>query len=356
MASPRLSIIPASAVTDKRLTPRALQVLCLLGRHMDDSGWLRVRQTRLAEELGCARSTVQDALDLLYEAGWVEMQRQGRPGAADPDAVNRPYASHAYRVVLDTKEAPSLVAEETESDGGVPDQSGTGCPIDRHPVPTHTSAPNERSFNNEDERETRARENGIPVKKFKAVWPTANTDSHAAIEREWGALSSDDRQGAIDGVERFLSELARHGRRRIPSGATYLRERKWNDLPARDEVRHEFVSFRPWSQDWWAWFLAKVDRGEQVATVLERAKQQLAGTVTERAGVMPCGKTIEALKAYPSDGFVMAAWRPWFESRGLRLPQWRTQVWVFLPGPEPPMEGQPALGLIQSTGPPQAAE
>ena len=129
MNHPRLSIIPAGAITDSRLTPRALQVLCLLGRHTDDGGWCRIRQTKMAEELHCARSTIQVALDCLYEAKWVERRLNGRIGAVDPDP-DHPYASHSYRVVLDHPCDDDGICEEnivSEIEGGVPDLEEGGA-------------------------------------------------------------------------------------------------------------------------------------------------------------------------------------------------------------------------------------
>lgn len=207
----------------------------------------------------------------------------------------------------------------------------------------------------EPERETRAREDSIPVKKFKLAWPTANTDSHAPIEREWAELSPHDQRAAIDGVDAYLAALARNGRKRIPSGATYLRERKWEGLPATGPAQQEFVTFSPWSREWWAWFLARIDRGEPVRVALEMAKQQGARPRCEKLTAMPAEAIITGLRPFPSDSAAMVSWRGWFEARGLRLPNWRTQIWVFLPGPEPPISG-PALGLVEATGPPIAAE
>lgn len=358
MRAPRLSIIPAAAVTDTRLTPRALQVLCLLGRHMDDHGWLRIRQTKLAEELGCARSTIQDALELLYRSGWVEMKRQGRPGAVDPDEAKQPYASHSYRVVLDL--APVIAPKADEDDVGdrggtedaeptadVPAPAGTRCPTDRHPVPTHTSAPNERSFDNEGEREcARARsEKRHHVSAFLKRWPSAAVDSQEAIKREWAALPDDELQPAIDGIEQFCAELKKHKRSHLPSGATYLRERKWKGLPPPGQVppSQKIVSFPVWSRDWWAMIFAMADRGESIKFRVDHAKERGTREVSERADRMPSAELVAGLTAVKATGEWLANWRPWFTARGVNLPFWTESVWVFLPGPFPPDQGCKAL-------------
>src|SRR5580704_14564608 len=76
LSNPRFSIIPAGAVTDRSLEPRDLQVLCLLGRHTDKAGWCARSQVKMAQELDCSRGSVQNSLDRLSTAGWIEMKRR----------------------------------------------------------------------------------------------------------------------------------------------------------------------------------------------------------------------------------------------------------------------------------------
>lgn len=83
MSGPRLSIIPARAATDKSLKPRDLQVLCVLGRHTDDLGWCRRSQVKMAEEMGCARSTVFESINRLIDAGYLERHVQESDSGRD---------------------------------------------------------------------------------------------------------------------------------------------------------------------------------------------------------------------------------------------------------------------------------
>lgn len=98
MSNPRLSIIPAGAVTDRSLEPRDLQVLCLLGRHTDRAGWCVRSQVRMAGEIACSRGSLQNSLDRLITAGWVEKKRRD---LEVEEARKQPSRSYAYRVVLD---------------------------------------------------------------------------------------------------------------------------------------------------------------------------------------------------------------------------------------------------------------
>ncbi|WP_297842888.1 helix-turn-helix domain-containing protein [uncultured Roseibium sp.] len=133
----RFSIIPAMAVTDRRLQPRDLQVLCLLGRHTDNNGWCCRSQVKMAKELACGRSTLQRALDRLYEAGYVEYRANERHSGAS--------AAHDYRVVIDPPEASQSGdcshQEDTETGSEIGPENGvdfreTPLPIDGHPLPT----------------------------------------------------------------------------------------------------------------------------------------------------------------------------------------------------------------------------
>src|SRR5689334_5567216 len=97
---PRLSIIPAGAVKVPSVSPNALRVLCLFGTHTDNDGWCRRSQTKMAEELGCSRSSIQRGIEELQAAGWLQSEAGGWKGRpADPD--KQPFAAHHYRVILD---------------------------------------------------------------------------------------------------------------------------------------------------------------------------------------------------------------------------------------------------------------
>ena len=145
MSGPRYSIIPAAAVVDPRLEGRDLQVLALLGTHTNEDGWCRRSQVKMAEQLKCARSTVQSALRRLGEAEYVEVKTEMRRDGGD--------ASHWYRVRLDVSPEQSSTAGShvlydddddtpcrqagTPADRSAPPcrQVGTPLPTGRHPLP-----------------------------------------------------------------------------------------------------------------------------------------------------------------------------------------------------------------------------
>lgn len=96
----RFSIIPGWCATDPRLTGRDLQVLCVLGRHIDREGWCTRSQVKIAAELGCARGTVQNSLKRLGEIGVVEVRANETSDGRD--------CAHDYRVMFDGPAPRSL--------------------------------------------------------------------------------------------------------------------------------------------------------------------------------------------------------------------------------------------------------
>ncbi|WP_404505333.1 helix-turn-helix domain-containing protein [Bradyrhizobium diazoefficiens] len=254
MSNPRLSIIPAGAVTDRSLEPRDLQTLCLLGRHIDRAGWCTRSQVRMASEIGCGRATLQRSLDRLYEAGWVEKRRRDTWRPED----STPSSSYAYRVKLDRDdfdlkslardaddvddESHAESAEVQENGEGVP-AGGQGCP----PVGTGAHAyagtgahtyvgtkndPLERPLKTiERDAGARARDRKDRFKaEFRERWPTSAVDDRQRTDYAADALSAEEEKAALDGVKPFLEELKRQGRKTIPSGWRYLEDKRWTLL------------------------------------------------------------------------------------------------------------------------------
>lgn len=268
MSNPRLSIIPAGAVTDRSLEPRDLQTLCLLGRHIDRAGWCTRSQVRMAAELGCGRATLQRSLDRLYEAGWVEKRRRDvwRPEDSTPSS------SYAYRVKLDRDdfdlkslareadddldESHAEIAEVRENGEGVP-AGGQGCPpvgtgarpsagTGAHTYTGTNNDPLERPLKTiERDAGARARDRKERFKaEFRKRWPTAVVDDRQRTEYAADALSPDEEKAALDGVEPFLDELKRQGRKTVPAGWRYLEEKRWTLLRGSGEGSAEGAAAR----------------------------------------------------------------------------------------------------------------
>ena len=103
MSHPRYSIIPARAVLDKNLTDLDIRVLADLGIHTDQNGWCFKNQSKLADDLGVARQSVNRSLSRLYSAGYVEARD------INADKSRRGLRSiNCYRVILDSPSGPEL--------------------------------------------------------------------------------------------------------------------------------------------------------------------------------------------------------------------------------------------------------
>ncbi|RWD50395.1 MAG: helix-turn-helix domain-containing protein [Mesorhizobium sp.] len=232
LGRPRISIIPADAVTDSSLEGRDLQVLALLGRHTDNRGWCCRSQVKMAKELGCGRATVQRSITRLVSAGYLQLRVKVRDSGAD--------AAHEYRVVLDRPDFDEAV--ETDADAaaategahkraGVP-TGGQGCPrMDGQGVPTYERAPmltipvkRTRESAREDEKE---------FERARRAWPSGFADSRDDALAAWLDLSPEDRRDAYGEITRFADTNKSIGRKLICGFASYLREQRWKALPPR---------------------------------------------------------------------------------------------------------------------------
>lgn len=249
MSEPRLSIIPGWIITDPRLKGKDLQVLCMLGQNANTRhGWCRRSQVKLAAALGCARSTVQAAIDRLVEIGAVERQEVVSASGRD--------SAHWYRVVYDSEVSSSAFHawdEEDqkefgpmdEADGYTPPAGIPAPPADPRPAPPAGPGPapiNASPLTPPVERQERERgreiseeENPAAIerafRRFFFAWKTAVNDSEPDARREWLLLTADERVKALDGSETYQTVALSTGRKYLCSAAKYLKEKRWEKLP-----------------------------------------------------------------------------------------------------------------------------
>lgn len=99
MSKRRLSIIPAKAVTDRRLNETCLRVLGQIGTYTDNEGWCYPRQGEIGKALGIGRPAVNRAVAKLAEIGYLEVHPQRRNDGGK--------AANLYRVILDPPVDPA---------------------------------------------------------------------------------------------------------------------------------------------------------------------------------------------------------------------------------------------------------
>lgn len=93
MSNARFSIIQSRAVKDKKVSDAQLRTLNALGMYADQFGWCFPSQTRLAEDLGKSRESVNRDISALAKLGYVEKHRNRRQGGT--------WSSNSYRLVFD---------------------------------------------------------------------------------------------------------------------------------------------------------------------------------------------------------------------------------------------------------------
>lgn len=247
MSGARFSIIPAWIVTDQRLKGIDLKVLCLLGTHTNKEGWCRRSQVKMAEQLKCGRSTVQDSLNRLAEIGAVEKRPVASADGRD--------SAHWYRVVLDREvSSNAFAAWEADEDeefnpisvvshaappAGIPappagpeaaPPAGPGpAPINDHPL---TLNPNEgegaRARGEEGTEDPRAVMRAF--KRWYGDWPTRHYDSSHAAERAWNGLTAEQRSDCIAKTPLYIERTKAVRGVKVPYASVYLNGRDWEKL------------------------------------------------------------------------------------------------------------------------------
>lgn len=372
MSGPRLSIIPARAVTDRALEPRDLQVLCLLGRHIDDNGWCCRSQVQMARELACGRATVQRSLARLVSAGYIEHRPKVRDSGAD--------AAHDYRVILDQPPASAMVgATSAETTVAAPEADAGGVPTSGQGVPTHERAggaqpragtnvnapcltpPVERSErerasagdrdgeNRKEagaaERPTGKQEDTVAdvdlFERFKR-WPTFAGDSQVRIRNAWEALTHDERREAERAMEAYLEFLKSIKRSHTPAAFTYLAEKRWEALPPDKRARPVSTRIGRFTREWLALALKLIGEGRPLGALVDAVKPG-SGPIHWPVDDMPDAGALSAhdlqVNSATPEGF---AWGRYFAGHGLDLgldPPGESggrDVWLWLPSAWPP--------------------
>lgn len=180
-----------------------------------------------------------------------------------------------------------------------------------------------------------AGEERVTLDDFRKCWPNVGLDDQARLEAAWAALPFDQRRAAVEGVAPFLAALKAEGRRHPPASFNYLVQRRWaliDRKPERSATAPLYL--KPWSDDWWALLLRRINAGQKPGLMLAWAAEGKGLSVSP--GEAPGAGEIAALRPYPCDSAELEAWRPWLKARGADLPRFRGTFRVFLPGPEPP--------------------
>lgn len=78
MSEARFSVVPSDAVTDLDLTATQLRVLLVIGTYLSKDDKAFPKQKTIADRLGIARETVNRAVKVLSEKGYIQIHHQKR--------------------------------------------------------------------------------------------------------------------------------------------------------------------------------------------------------------------------------------------------------------------------------------
>lgn len=240
-----MSIAVMSRLFKAQLGSPSRKMLAIrLGDFADDDGrgiWPTVG--RLAHETELSERTVQRLLKEFVEEGLLVVVAEGggRPGQAtryDFDMMKlealvrgKTVSNGCHHVTGDTMTPVTLEAETGDT------ECREGC----HHVTQTVIEPLDKPLSErarEDEKESKEDRKAADraFKKAFRDWPTSLTDSEPDAYRAWMSLSIADRQLAHEEAGRYLEAARATGRKHICSHAVYLREKRWEKLPARAAV------------------------------------------------------------------------------------------------------------------------
>jgi hypothetical protein len=340
---------------DERLQADEIGIIgYLLSRPHD---W-EVRRPQLAKRFDYGREAIKRVVWNGMRYGWIVAQKtqltDGRiamiyevrdepgPELSDDD-IRRALSlvsSEAAECDDDDPDEPSLDLKRPPPTDPPTGQPGVGQPATGNPYVDSKEESTKHGVTKDESdqnlRETRAREAKKFAREFRLRWPTAAVDDQGKLDKAIENLPEESRQACLDGIAPFLEELAKHGRKHPPAGWKYIGERKWTLLPPRQRAEAAGHVFKAWSRDWWGALLMRIALRKPATVFLELAQQNPRREWSAAGNEMPTADAIAALMSFASDGDVVAAWRPWFERHGVKLPAWRERFWVWLPAPAPP--------------------
>ncbi|WP_408913819.1 helix-turn-helix domain-containing protein [Brucella pseudogrignonensis] len=241
-----MSITVMSQIFKKQMGSSSRKMLAVrLADFADDDGrgiWPSV--ATLARETDLSERTVQRLLRNFVDEGLlvVVSAASGRPGEPTRYDFNmrtliglrdaKAPIDGCHGVTGDTVSPVTLAAETGDID------DADGC----HGVTRTVIEPSDKpSSERERESEHEGKENRKAIerafKKAFHAWPTAVVDSEPDAIRAWNALTAEERLAAAEGAGRYIEASKATGRKGNCAYAVYLREKRWEKLPAKAEVQ-----------------------------------------------------------------------------------------------------------------------
>lgn len=225
----RYAAIPNHVFEETRLSMEARWLLGYLLSKPDN--WTVVLRD-IINKGNCGRDKARRMIAELVELGYAQKEQvrdSGRFSALSLVIYDEPLPVETVESVasLPQTENPSTVNPSTEKPATV-----------NHPlVITNNLEKTDCSYERARESDDDGRESRKSVERsFKRGfhgWPTAISDSEPEAFRVWLSLTPEERQAAVDEAPRYVEAAKATGRKLVCSYAVYLREKRWEKLPAK---------------------------------------------------------------------------------------------------------------------------
>lgn len=191
MSQSRLSIIPSRAVSDSELTATHLRVLCAIGSFTGKDQSAYPKQSTIAEVIGVTRETVNRAIKLLKERGYVDVADQYRDDGGQRASL--------YSVRLDPCDdevTPPVIAKTPCDPVVTPPVTSTITP----PV-THAITPKNDPIERYTDTDVSVLENASTEPKKREVAPKSSARG-ARIRPNWTPTPKDYAFASSEGMTR----------------------------------------------------------------------------------------------------------------------------------------------------------
>ncbi|UZD70800.1 helix-turn-helix domain-containing protein [Brucella sp. JSBI001] len=200
---------------------------------------------------GLDKKTVLKHLGTARDAGWIAVSQHGYRGQR--------WKRQEYAARWPERDLVAACAPDDQNQGGganpppsdaekvvdfVPEGGGIeGSKVVEHvhqdktsPVNIPNTTPSERARESDDDGRESRKSVERSFKRGFHGWPTAISDSEPEAFRVWLSLTPEERQAAVDEAPRYVEAAKATGRKLVCSYAVYLRERRWEKLPAKAVV------------------------------------------------------------------------------------------------------------------------
>jgi hypothetical protein len=193
--------------------------------------------------------------------------------------------------------------------------------------------------------------------KLKAIWPDIALESQTLAADALSGLTPSERKEAIERVPDFIAfHREKRGKRPLPYLSTYLKEKRWTEVPKRRaasaaEVPKKFVA--AFDSAWFWLFVEAVkkfddklkDRHSAESLFLRKrhglARSSGIGWPVEAARLPEVEEGARTYVQIAVEGADFQAWASWFRQRGAELPRPDVAPFIWLPSRKPPEERDP---------------